>query len=99
MGGLRVASLNVRGLKMVKRRIAFFESLSFVRFDVMFLQECHLESSRDEILFSKEWGKGPAIWGAGETADGRDRFYIILDKVKIFYMKEAGKFMVEMGAR
>ncbi len=61
---------NVRGLKMVKRRIAFFESLSFVRFDVIFLQECHLESSRDEILFCKRVGKRSICLGDGEC-EGR----------------------------
>lgn len=38
-------------------------------------------------------------WGGWEAADGRDRFYAIQDRVKTFYMKEAEKCMVEMGAR
>ncbi len=38
-------------------------------------------------------------WGGWEAADGRDRFYAIQDRVETFYMKEAEKFMVEMGAR
>lgn len=33
----------------------------------MFLQECHLESSRDEIIFAKEWERGPSVWGTGNV--------------------------------
>lgn len=34
-----------------------------------------------------------------EEAEEWGRFYAIQDKVKGFYMKEAEKFMLEMGAR
>jgi len=69
--GFRVTTLNVRGLKMADRRRAFFESLRSCRFDVMFLQECHLEGGRDEAIFSEECERGPSVWGAGNVkADG-----------------------------
>ncbi len=42
MGVLRVATLNVRGLKMVQRRTGIFLSLRNVSFDVLFLQEMSL---------------------------------------------------------
>ncbi len=65
MGVLRVATLNVRGLKMVQRRTAIFLSLRNVSFDVLFLQECHLQGYSDVSFFSEGWGRGPSLWGVG----------------------------------
>ncbi len=71
MGVLRVATLNVRGLKMVQRRTAIFLSLRNVSFDVLFLQECHLQGYSDVSFFSEGWGRGPSLWGVGNVkADG-----------------------------
>lgn len=71
MSELTIATLNVRGLKMRQRRTAFFNSLKYVYFDILFLQECHLESCKDEQLFAEGWNKGPSVWGAGNVkADG-----------------------------
>lgn len=71
MGAIRVATLNVRGLKMVQRRTAIFLSLRMLSFDVLFLQECHLHGYSDVELFSEGWDRGPSLWGVGNVkADG-----------------------------
>lgn len=67
-----MASLNVRGMKMVERRAAVYLSVRDLYYDVLFLQECHLENDKDvEFFFSKEWTLGPSFWGVGNVrADG-----------------------------
>jgi len=71
MGYIRVATLNVRGIKMLQRRIAVFISLKTLPFDVLFLQECHLQGCNDVQIFSDGWRWGPSVWGVGNVrADG-----------------------------
>lgn len=71
MGQIKVATFNVRGLKMAERRTAVFFSVRDLYYDVLFLQECHLENERDVERFSKEWTLGPSFWGVGNVrADG-----------------------------
>lgn len=71
MGQIRVATFNVRGLKMAERRTAVFLSVRNLKYDVLFLQECHLENERDVESFSTEWTLGPSFWGVGNVkADG-----------------------------
>lgn len=56
---------------MLQRRTAVFISLKRLPFDVLFLQECHLQRYSDVQLFSVGWGLGPSVWGVGNVrADG-----------------------------
>lgn len=71
MACIRVGTLNTRGMKMLQRRTAVFISLKRLPFDVVFLQECHLQGHIDVQGFSAGWGLGPSVWGAGNArADG-----------------------------
>lgn len=65
MGLIRVATLNARGMKMAERRTAVFFSVRDLHYDVLFLQECHLENDKDVERFSNEWSLGPSfgVWG------------------------------------
>lgn len=68
---LRVATLNVRGIRMPKRRAAMFLSVRSLPLDILFLQECHLKQEREKSWFSEGWGAGPLEWGVGDgRADG-----------------------------
>lgn len=59
-------TLNVRGLKSLQKRRAFFLSLEFVSFDVLFLQECHLKDKVDVEIFQEDRKRGNFSWGGGE---------------------------------
>lgn len=65
-----MATLNARGMKMAERWTAVF-SVRELHYDVLFLQECHLENDKDVERFSNEWSSGPSFWGVGNVrADG-----------------------------
>lgn len=61
-----MATLNVRGMKMVERRAAVYLSVRDLYYDVLFLQECHLENDKDvEFFFQKNglWDHLFGEWG------------------------------------
>ena len=51
---LRVASVNVRGLKNNLKRLALFHKLKSIRYDVIYLQETHT-TLQEESLYTSEW--------------------------------------------
>ena len=64
MGTLKVASVNVRGLRDALKRRAVFEFLSNLRFDIFLLQEVHLRDGGDIKAFSAGWKWGDSRWGS-----------------------------------
>lgn len=67
MGYLRVATLNVRGMKMLQQRTAVIISLKMLVFEVLFLQEYHLQGYNDVQLFLLDGGGGLLFVGVGNV--------------------------------
>ena len=59
---MRVASVNVRGLKNNLKRQTIFHKLKSTRFDVIFLQETHT-TLQEESLYTSEWS-GLSFWNS-----------------------------------
>ena len=53
--GLKIISMNVRGLKNTKKRRAIFSILKRGNYDIIGLQETHF-SKNDQKLLLREWG-------------------------------------------
>ena len=66
MADLNLITLNVNGLRDFKKRCLLFDYLKLEKFDVIFLQETHVASVEDCILWNKESGlKG--YWSLGTS--------------------------------
>uniref|UniRef100_A0A3B1K8S2 Endonuclease/exonuclease/phosphatase domain-containing protein n=1 Tax=Astyanax mexicanus TaxID=7994 RepID=A0A3B1K8S2_ASTMX len=65
MADLKVGTLNVRGLKNGDKRRAVFGSLRDTKLDLVFLQECHIDSEDTRRRFGEDWQWGPSVWSAG----------------------------------
>ena len=61
---LTCLSLNVRGLKNDTKRHSVFFWLRKQNCDVIFLQETHCHSKKQEYCWGKEWD-GQSVWGFG----------------------------------
>lgn len=74
-----MATLNVRGMKMVERRAAVYLSVRDLYYDVLFLQECHLENDKDVEFFFKRMDFGTIFLGSGECEGrwGGDSFFFL----------------------
>ena len=59
---LRVASVNVHGLKNNSKRLALFHKLKSIRYDVIYLQETHM-TLQEESLYTSEWS-GSSFWNS-----------------------------------
>lgn len=63
MGLFRVVPFNVRGMKMAERRTAVFFSVKELHYDVLFLQECHMENDKDvNFQISGPWDRPFREW-------------------------------------
>lgn len=62
---LRMATLNVNGIRHTPKRRAIFQDLRTTRSDVIFLQETH-SSLNDYKIWKSEWG-GEAIFSHGRS--------------------------------
>lgn len=62
---MKLATLNVRGLRDRVKRTAVFLSLKSLSFDVCFLQEVHLKNGEDVVAFTRDWDKGGSRWSVG----------------------------------
>ena len=56
-----IFSLNVNGLRNVKKRGLIFNWLQRQDADIFFLQDVHCDELEDDIEWTREWG-GIAIW-------------------------------------
>ena len=59
---LKVASVNVRGLKNNSKRLALFHKLKSTRYDVIYLQETHT-TLQERSLYTSEWS-GSSFWNS-----------------------------------
>ena len=55
MSKLKLASLNVRGLKNKFKRLAIFTYLKKQKLDIICLQEAHIKAE-DQRIWEKQWG-------------------------------------------
>ena len=63
MEGIKIVSLNVRGLKSFNKRKETFNFLRQKAYDVICLQEMHIEESEHDLV-KKQWG-GPIYFSQG----------------------------------
>ena len=61
-----IATLNVCGLRSPQKRRQVFGFCRQHKFDVVCLQECHVSSTSEAVLWEKEWG-GQAFWALGSS--------------------------------
>lgn len=62
---LKILTLNIRGLRNLVKRTAFFSYLKTMVFDICLVQEVHLKDERDVIQFTREWDRGDSRWNIG----------------------------------
>ena len=79
MGDLFSATVNARGLKQNKKRLAIFRYFKQQHYDIICLQETHL-TKQDISIWEKQWG-GTIIYVEVRTQSGRNDFDIIKKNV------------------
>ena len=66
MTTLNIATYNVNGINDNQKRKDIFEKLKTLNYDIIFLQETHIEYNKIEKV-KKEWGP-PSIWNPGPSS-------------------------------
>jgi exonuclease III len=61
-----IASLNVNGMRDIRKRALIFDWLNNSKFDIIFLQECHCVTESEVKIWNREFG-GSGFWSCASA--------------------------------